>query len=133
MIETPKQKAIREAYGKYYEIASPNTDGWCDYMNINIEIFNALSMDVFSSFCENTVRPRSLEGIGDNRGWLSVKEHGLPKEFEEVFICTTSDGQKDGVFTYSNFYGGFRKDAITWPSFRVTHYQPVLKPKPPIY
>jgi hypothetical protein len=62
-------------------------------------------------------------------GALKVKEHGLPKEQGEYHVVVDYDIYTEKPYNQSTEY--FQEGGIVWG--HVTHYQPVVKPKPPIY
>lgn len=70
------------------------------------------------------IRPKSLQGIEDNNGWIKIEsEEDLPKE--NVWLY--NEGNND-------LYIGMLFDLEGFPINRfATHYQPIVKPKPPIY
>jgi hypothetical protein len=72
------------------------------------------------------VRPKSLEGIEKNNGWIKIEsDKDLPKE-EGLYFAMRRDKTKVEVI---NFFFDLSKE------FKkiATHYQPITKPKPPIY
>ncbi|WP_312922553.1 hypothetical protein [Empedobacter brevis] len=72
------------------------------------------------------IRPKSLQGIENNNGWIKiVSEKDLPKtEMQDCFIMDKKLGVIVGRFTLSE------KNILLE---NATHYQPIEKPKPPIY
>ena len=121
-----KQEAIKKAYGEYWENVKDyvDNDGWIDnsipkftfgqLKNLDLEYKN----DVF-------FRPKSLQGIENNNGWIKIEnEADLPKENTWCFIISKIAGITHGEFLIKN------KDF--WLT-DATHYQPIEKPKPPIY
>lgn len=132
--ETPKQKAIREAWGEYWEQVNKylNEDGIAK-RNKETDFLEGLNEieTIYSSagFWHDKFRLKKLCGINDNNGWLSVKEHGLPEE-GEFFICL-ENVQQQGVWSLASktFYNPPRYCSID----KISHYQPVVKPQPPIY
>lgn len=130
-----KQKAIEAAYGKYWEINKENIDenGW-----INCFLFPELAGSGVQedSECGFFVRPKSLQGIETNNGWISVlSEKDLPKERTFVWCMVKNEKEPILAFTYTGQFGDyFFHDApnnYEWK--QVTHYQPITKPKTPIY
>ena len=122
-----KQKAIKNAYSEYWENVKDyvDNDGWIDnsipkftfgqLKNLDLEYKN----DVF-------FRPKSHQGIENNNGWVKIEsEANLPNN-EKVWICTSNNR----VLISS-------KAVLNWvlknPDNKITHYQPIEKPKPPIY
>ena len=115
-----KQEAIKKAYGEYFIHADIN--GWIKYgmycpSNFGIEDYDEI--DTIGIW-----RCKSLKGIENNNGWIRIEsEADLPeKEFYK------------GYNTYPvnfkcNSYGLYKY----YKSKEITHYQPIEKPKPPIY
>ena len=69
------------------------------------------------------VRPKSLEGIEKNNGWIKIEsESDLPNKTNDYWIVN-----KLGV-SIRNYD---MQEDNDWND--VTHYQPITKPKPPIY
>lgn len=73
------------------------------------------------------VRPKSLQGIEDNNGWIKIEnEEDLPKE--NGIYWTLRKGLI--VPLYKEIFNDLNKEY--WLN-TYTHYQPIEKPKPPIY
>jgi hypothetical protein len=69
------------------------------------------------------VRPKSLEGIEKNNGWIKIEsESDLPNKTNDYWIVN-----KLGV-SIRNYD---MQEDNDWND--VTHYQPITKPQPPIY
>lgn len=73
------------------------------------------------------IRPRALNGIGTNNGWVKIySEADLPKETDKYWVIYKDDRYKMGQECFYLEAG--------WDCFLdVSHYQPIVKPKPPIY
>ena len=139
---TKKQECIRKAYGKYWEIHKDNVDenGW-SYLGNNTRLLNDYNCSLVGEWQqkgydpfktgENShiqqvyVRPKSLEGIEDNNGWISIEEHGLPKEDGRYDVILDGGYQTDWMHT-ANVTEDYWKE-------RVTHYKPIEQPKLPLY
>lgn len=124
MEQTDKQKAIEAAYGEYWEINKENIDenGW-----INCFLFPELAGNGVQedSECGFFVRPKSLQGLETNNGWIRIEsESDLPKEECQCFIIVKGE-------VFFDYYNG--NDFDLYVKSYVTHYQPITKPKPPIY
>ena len=77
------------------------------------------------------IRPKSLQGIENNNGWIKIEsENDLPKEDNWFYVF-----RLDNSIVLSKF----RKEFNRWevyeglPTKGITHYQTIIKPKPPIY
>lgn len=78
------------------------------------------------------VRPKSLQGIEDNNGWIRIEsEEDLPKESGLYFILDEDDNIIHSEFDI-NFGQFFAKD-FAYDHYELTYYQPIVKPEPPIY
>ena len=148
-MENAKQEAIKKAYGEYWEQVKDYVDenGWIFhekgfYQNYkkfvspfeigfskddddNIELHS----DSFKKTANFYWRPKSLNGIENNNGWVKIEgEDDLPKEYLPCFIIN-KHGMYSSYFKHGFFYHTGQLSTIT----SVTHYQPITQPKPPIY
>lgn len=80
-----------------------------------------------------SVRPISLQGVEDNNGWIRIEsEEDLPKDFCSCWV------QVDGVIINVTLYyhpinKTFTDNMITQNYNHFSHYQPIIKPKTPLY
>ncbi len=129
-----KREAIEQAYGKFWDIVKNHIDknGWFVLHDIkNGEEANDLLTSV-PMCCDkkitlgDKVLPRVLDGIENNRGWIKIEsEDDLPKESGEYFTIYEND--KDC------FVNSFYDNSWNFNLYKITHYQPITKPEPPIY
>ena len=116
-----KQEAIKKAYGESYIHADIN--GWIRfgmYVPTDLGIENYDDMDGFW-------RCKSLQGIENNKGWIRIEsKDDLPKEEGNYFIVRSNNEVGTSYFIPNNDFS-----AIDWRD--ITHYQPIEKPKLPIY
>lgn len=126
-----KEEKIKEAWSKLMT----------DYTNIDLN--NGWSLDDFheDSYKENEfhtqqiytpckIRPKSLKGIENNNGWIKIEsEEDLPKEVINCWFAT-NNGIYLGYYTTRGYFVNEGEDIEL--KF-ITHYQPIEKPKPPIY
>lgn len=132
---TAKEKAIRKAYGEYWDQVKEfvNTDGWIYNNSTNFRLDNTGIQQEYDSY-NLKFRPKSLGGIENNNGWIKIEsEDDLPKlKPEEELLCfikSLDDGRVGiGIYSFGMFKTVFRNEYNN-----VTHYQPIIKPKPPIY
>ena len=122
-----KRKAIKQAYGKFWDILKfyVDEDGWVwkeraflDYTYD--EISKHIEFEHIES--EDVCRPKSLSGIENNQGWIKLE--GKPNEIEydgDVWIINKNGGIEINL-NHEYLELGY-----------ATHYQPIIKPKPPIY
>ena len=130
-----KQEAIKNAYGEHWEYLKNfiNEEGVFigDTDMISDKLFGewafiGLAKAINSEELISGSRPKSLKGIENNNGWIRIEsEADLPKE----------EGNQYFVFIKGNIEIGFYfkgTHQLQW-LMHVTHYQPIEKPKPPIY
>nr|WP_297310389.1 hypothetical protein [uncultured Flavobacterium sp.] len=126
-----KEEKIKEAYGEYYETVKNYIDdnGWC-VLNVSqkepINFFAHHGKTEWKPIKERVCwRPKSLQGIEDNNSWIKVEsEADLPKESYNYWIF-----QNDGLIQSMKEYELNKK----YYNIEATHYQPIEKPKPPLY
>ena len=126
-MEISKLKAIAKAYGEHWEKVKDFVDenGWFDMKfydegNFEDEFFD--NCDVKNAF----IRPKSLAGIENNNGWIKIEsEADLPKKGTSCHVIL-----KSGVTCV--FIDLDDSEYLTLKN-RGTHYQPIVKPEPPIY
>lgn len=138
-----KEEVIKEAYGSRFEWLKSFIcmhDGWCQDKQYNqidclrpIEYHNAITEYIRADNGERMVdvfrwMPKQLEGIGDNNGWIKI-------ESEE-------DLKLDRGYYWFRY-----RDALGVENIKIaivdnkginlyhepTHYQPIIKPLPPVY
>jgi len=126
-----KQDVIKSAYGEFWSNVNGYVDknGWCSiyYEDFGIRLFG--SEAEFYNF--KAWRPKSLSGIENNRGWVKIEsENDLPKEDIECWVLDDEE-IVHAYFMYEskNWYSHIDLNLRLFP----THYQPIIKPKPPIY
>lgn len=131
-----KEEIIKEAYGNYYDSLKP-------YIGENGEIYQMRIIDnedpdiIYENvICELNMirnnamlRPKSLQGIEDNNGWTKINsEDDLPEEDLQCWLIDEEFGMDIGYFSFQT---------KTWFCDEVkqftTHYQKIIKPKPPLY
>ena len=134
-METKKEEAIRKAYGEYWEQVKGKVDeeGWFYYYSMdyltkskNYSLTHYLTCD--EDIYKLAIRPKSIQGIENNNGWQRV-EDGFPPENSGLYFVY--DGKDVGIARMSNIL--FRCLLANEVYSDVTHYQPIVKPKPPIY
>lgn len=113
IIDFSIQEKILENNGFTYEI----NESWLqNKMGVELELKD--------KYC----RPKSLQGIENNNGWIKIEsENDLPKEEGNYMIFHNQDNmQTSETFSKNIVHKLFKYNSIT-------HYQPIEKPKPPIY
>lgn len=140
-----KQEKIEEAYGEYWERVKDYVDenGFIWQSNMffpKTEMMDKIEIQVKSFPPHGTCkwRPKTIQGIESNHGWIKIEsENDLPKENVGCFFLTKNKDCVTGRFFVNHFKGWtnvFTIDNIfAFGIDCVTHYQPIVKPQPPIY
>lgn len=128
-METKKQEAIRLAWkGKINDLIDIDQNGWVkcyvwkkdlkddfEYSEIREE-----NEKYFATAFKH--RPKSLQGIEDNNGWVFLTEK-RPQEGEFCFVIM------NGYISIKQYH----LIQYAWWDMYVTHYQSIINPKPPIF
>jgi hypothetical protein len=139
-----KEEKIKEAYGQYWEKVKDFVDenGYID----GVMIKNKIGI-VPNNFIEkfqplvSMFRPKSLQGIENNNGWIKIEsESDLPTCDGEYFVNAKGINNNKQFFIRSwlnakkdfNDNWVFTEYPKEWLEL-YSHYQPITKPKPPIY
>lgn len=123
-----KQDKIKEVYGEDYERIKYyiDGDGWLDGRPCDNElsrVYNNIFDDCDRKF--DSIRPKSLKGIENNNGWIKIESQtDNPKDDGNYYVVY--DGKSIGIQCY---YGNGSWDC----HLNITHYQPIVQPRPPIY
>jgi len=144
-----KEEKIREAYGEHWKFfngsakqCALNNNGWINPILEHAP--NNLDLERGEKFI---YRPKSLQGIENNNGWIKIEsEYDLPKESIDchyrLFVSETYSNAGEYILSgrfrvkssLTNSTNFFTCDDMIRSYFpRVTHYQPIQKPQPPIY
>ena len=122
-----KQEAIKKAYYNNWDKVKDYVDenGWIFWSDKNpIGIYNNRYLE-YKEENPNYWRPKSLQGIENNKGWIKIEsEYDLPKNEGSFWVI--NDENKIVEMEYFPKYKCFTEQNIS-------HYQPIEKPKPPIY
>jgi hypothetical protein len=132
-----KQEKIQEAYGEHWEKLkdSISENGWVSFYSDETRIrdeFHKKENIECSPNHNNNWRPKSLQGIENNNGWIKIKsEEDLPKDNTRChfIIDRYEELEKQGIYIDGLFWDA--QSAYT--NKIITHYQPIIKPEPPIY
>lgn len=133
-----KHEAIKAAYGELFDKLtkelqeySIKKNGWIPSKMCSISINNGdiedceMYFDDYVGFTKH-IRPKSLSGIENNRGWTRIEsEEDLPKEPGHYFALDIFRSEPCIIV----FEEALKKN---WLEV-VSHYQPIDKPKPPIF
>jgi hypothetical protein len=121
-----KQEKIIEAYGEHFETVKNHIDenGWI-YTCYFIFYCN-FKYHEKGFGATHRIRPKSLAGIEDNNGWIKIEsDKDLPKEEGLYFVMRRDKTKVEVIKFFFELSKEFKK--------RATHYQPIFKPKNPIY
>ena len=131
-----KEEVIKEDWDLFGVDSNESYDGWisAEYIPEEAILSGMLDLKNFrtsTDYDEPFYRPKSLQGIESNNGWISINsEKDLPKD-----ISTDYYG---GRFIESKFEMlKYHLDLLSILDHikhgLVTHYQPIVKPSLPIY
>ena len=140
-----KQEVIKNAYGEYWEKVKDYVDenGFINTYSTKISPHSLKyswdDIEVSKKWIDNKIgdticfRPKSLQGIENNNGWIRIEsEEDLPKEEIDLhFIFEKNNGRFQTFGVWDNKLKSFYSGALKISN--VTHYQPIEKPKLPIY
>lgn len=130
-----KEEKIKEAYCKldmpFNENTLLNQNGWTKIKPLQYSSkYDDLDLLKLTNSV-HSIRPKSLQGIETNNGWIKIEsEDDLPKHKGDYFVYTRN---KEIETVYAD--GDISLMEHTSKSWirNFTHYQPIEKPKPPIY
>lgn len=138
-----KEEKIKEAYGLLWDIMpeKAKNDAFRDFGFICTDDFYLITNGYNFSEIETKEktlhfsyhRPKSLQGIEDNNGWTRIEsEDDLPKEGVYCWVVDEKGNIRKNIH-YNFVYKTFQETFPYIRDIKVTHYQPIFKPKPPIY
>lgn len=118
-----KQEKIKEAWGYFGGVVDDN--GW---RLIQSKFINEVK-NIEISGCGKYYRPKSLQGIENNNGWIKIEsENDLPKETDHYLVFN----KFSNCIQVDYIDWDYESHIERWMEFN-SHYQPIEKPKPPIY
>ena len=132
-METPKQKAIREAYGEHWDTVNEHVDeqGYLHHPKGGEVTFDPFIGFMDEHINEDAYRPKSLSGIETNNGWITISsESDLPIEVDVFCHVANLKDNKHRVHNSPVKRATIKK---WFKEGKVTHYKPIEKPNPPIY
>lgn len=125
-----KQKAIEKAYGEHWEAVKDYVDenGFVDSIHFPHGRLVADFGDNNGELaCDFLVRPKSLQGIETNNGWIKIEsEADLPKDDSVNYDMYNKNGRAISDLPLKTIIQLFEKGIIT-------HYAIHVQRKPPIY
>lgn len=133
-MNTDKQKAIEKAYGEHWETVKyfVDEDGWIDGGKGEDPepLFDPWIGILEEHETENKFRPKSLQGIEENRGWKKIEsEEDLPKETDGLWEVIINGKPKFIELLNANrsrLFKDFVKDGVT-------HYKIINHSELPIF
>jgi len=133
--EQLKQQAIQEAYGEHYIEISPNVNTGIGYVLINapIHIVTWLKLKcriIGRDMAGWSIIPKSIEGISDNNGWVSISEDGSNLPVEGAYNVGELNREEFKLYT-NPFSAG--KLNLWHAKGLITHYRPVVEYPKPVY
>lgn len=108
-----------------------NKNGYIDgeYAPLNHfrkQLYHSNNIDIILVDEAQFIRPKSLHGIENNNGWIKIEsEEDLPKESNGYWV--KGNNNISGIIHFENTPSWIK----LWND--VTHYQPIEKPKHPVY
>jgi len=123
-----KEELLQSIYGAEYIHADIN--GWMKYgmYHPNDLGFDNDEVDRYGDM--DLWRPKSLQGIESNNGWISINsEKDLPSENGYYWFYTIENPR---IVTH-NITDGIGETGKIWYPATFSHYQPIVKPNPPIH
>ncbi|MEL7678155.1 hypothetical protein [Elizabethkingia meningoseptica] len=132
-METPKEQAIKAAYGEYWDKVKDHIDddGW--FNNIEHDFYfsewgnSSIELEYEGSFC----RPKSLYGIENNNSWTRIEsEEDLPDKYGQYWVFTSNGNIMD---VYYDEHDKTWDGILDFFEVKATHWQQIVKPKPPIF
>lgn len=130
-----KKELVKNAYEQFYGYVENSADenGWVKreehsgFMRNHFYLSNNIETKVVDKV--EYWRPKTLEGIEDNNGWIFIK-HIRPKTGEICFVFDSCSFIGIGVYctlqkVFKTRFGNEYEN--------ITHYQPITKPNPPLW
>ncbi|MGL5235214.1 MAG: hypothetical protein ACRC8Z_10760 [Empedobacter falsenii] len=135
-----KEEKIKEAYSEHWETVKDFVDenGWLNSKELYRDVGNSkrligLTLDICNPYDPKYCyykRPVSLSGIENNNGWIKIEsEADLPKEKMYLFLIDKKKGLDEKPYPFNPDIDACIRELLVFHS----HYQPIVKPKPPIY
>lgn len=117
-----KKEAIRKVYNGNVEKYDVTENGYSS--EDNSEFYPDIE---WHPTMHHLWRPYGLKGIENNNGWIAIEsEDDLPKDsYNYWVVCSNGSVKTLNDFEY------YKKYII--PDLIATHYQPIIKPLPPVY
>jgi hypothetical protein len=134
-----KQEKIKEAYGEYWEEMKPfvNKNGWFNknsFWNNTFSFGVYENIDLLFTHKEDSMIPTIIANIENNNGWIKIESEDDLPILTIIYHVVINGKESKALYAGKNrwFVDGndFPK---TTEIHGITHYQPIIKPQPPIY
>ncbi|WP_372483297.1 hypothetical protein AB9J70_06265 [Elizabethkingia anophelis] len=128
-METPKEKAIKAAYGELYKKHKPDENGWVKW-NIKND-FGEENVESKVKGNKLIYRLKILRGIETNNSWTRIESESdlpKPKGVEDVLVITET-----GEITVENSMSLNDIEVRRYWLRTISHWQPFIKPNLPLY
>lgn len=128
-METPKEQAIKAAYGELYIKHNPDENGWVQW-NIKND-FGEENVESKVKGDKLIYRLKILRGIENNRGWTRIESEEDIPDNNELYNSGLLDNE--GVFHHEEKRHAAK--TLKWLFQRkfITHYRKVDPVPPPIF
>ena len=122
-----KEEKIKEAYGEYWEQLKPFID--CEGWMHRIDFPTKHNIEIEEHSNQYHIRPKSLQGIEDNNGWIKIESRDdFPNFSDDVFYNLHDIDNNETVY-----YKTYDDLEFMWKKGIITHYKQIIEEKPPIY
>lgn len=122
-----KQEAIKKAWGDQYPPDGVDDNGWSK-KEFKYGEYNVSDFDAKMYLCGANIRPKELQGIENNNGWIKIENE---KDFPQKDDCDYWI-VKNGNIELFHWLKEETLNSVARLSV-ITHYQRIAKPRPPIY
>lgn len=95
--------------------------------------YNPFKTGEYSYLQDVSIRPYSLKGFENNKGWIKIEsEEELPQVGERYWVI--KKGKIDiGTYVFSGWICSGKYYLDTSKNLNITHYQPMQKPELPLH
>jgi hypothetical protein len=149
-----KQEVIKNAYGEHWETVKDYVDenGWVYTQKVHFDStlnmeYSEVEVTPFNSDMEYYWRPKSLQGVETNNGWIKIEsEANLPKDHEINYFIPCNflerafigfiDRKSNEVYFLDESFEVRKNTCVylnSWLPSQITHYQPINKHLKPLY
>ncbi len=126
-----KKEKIQDAYGVHWEFYKDKVDenGWVDCRKIGHGNLIPIMEVKDIQFQKHKQRPKSLQGIAENNGWIKIdNQTDIKHENCDCFFIVNNEIINGEIVNFDFYYGDRYCDIE-----KVSHYHPIIKPDKPLY